>query len=192
MDIRDESGATLEGHVLIRSWSDDGDVVVELDKRNAIHKENVAVAIARALAGQREGQIYSMHFGTGGATVNALDQIVYATPNTSGAADLNVPAYSEVVDQSRGAPSGNGISISHVAGTTYADVEIRCILDKTEPTGQATVDNITTNLAGSFVFDEIGLKTSGGVLLTHITFNPIQKTSNRILEVRYTIRVRVF
>lgn len=55
MDIRDESGATLEGHVLIRSWSDDGDVVVELDKRNAIHKENVAVAIARALAGQREG-----------------------------------------------------------------------------------------------------------------------------------------
>lgn len=191
MDLNETPGTTLEGHVLITSWGDDGVPRIELDKRNAIHKENFAVAIARALSGQKEGQIYSMHFGTGGATVNAIDQIVYATPNTSGAADLNVPAYSEVVDQSRGAPTGNGISVKHVAGTAYADVEIRCLLDKSEPAGQATVDNITTNLAGSFVFDEIALKTSGGVLLTHITFNPVQKTGQRVLEIRYTIRIRV-
>lgn len=182
---------SIEGHVRIVSRGPDGDEIVELDKRNAVHKENMSIALARALAGQREGHLYTMHFGTGGATVNGLDQIVYASPNVSGAADLNIPVYAEIVDSTRGAPSGNKVSVRHIAGTTYTDLEISCVIDKNEPAGQATFDNITTNLAGSFVFDEIGLKSDDGLLLSHITFNPVQKTSNREYYVTYVLRIRL-
>lgn len=179
---------SIRGHVLIKD-AETGEIL--LDKDNAIHKENMSVAIARALAGQDSGKVYTMHFGTGGATVDALDAIVYATPNVSGAADLNTPVYSEVVDQDRGAPDGNQMSVRHVSGGLYSDIEIRCVLDKTEPSGQVTFDNVTTDLSGSFVFDEIGLKSDDGLLLTHITFNPIQKTSNRIFQIIYTLRIRL-
>jgi len=190
----DDLGIKIEGHVLIQSWSDElggKDLKEHLNKRNAVHRENMAVAIARALAAQDSGQVYTIHFGTGGATVDALDAIVYASPNVTGAADLNVPVYSEIVDHKRSAPTGNQMTVRHIAGTLYADIEIRCVLDKSEPSGQVTFDNVTTNLAGSFVFDEIGLKTDDGLLITHITFNPIQKTANRIFQVIYTLRVRL-
>ena len=189
----EEQRISVEGHVKIISWADqDGsDPVLHLSKRNAIHKENMAHAIARALAGQASGHVYSMHFGTGGSTVNALDAITYATPNTTGSANLNVPVYSEVVDESRGAPEGNQTSVIHNSGSLASDVEIRCVIDKSEPAGQATFDNVTTNLAGSFVFDEIGLKSDDGLLLTHITFNPIQKTENRIMAIIYTLRITI-
>lgn len=192
--MKEEARVQVEGHVRIMSWADtvDGtDMRVHLSKRNAIHKENMATAIARALAGQDSGHIYTMHFGTGGATVNALDAITYATPNVTGSANLNIPVYSEVVDELRGAPTGNQMSAIHSSGSLAADVEIRCVIDKTEPAGQATFDNVTTNLAGNFVFDEIGLKSDDGLLLTHITFNPIQKTANRVYQVIYTIRVTI-
>jgi hypothetical protein len=176
------------------SWSDKvggSDPQVHLSKRNAIHKENMGIAIARALAGQVGGHVYTMNFGTGGATVDALDAITYAAPNVTGSANLNVPVYSEVVDEDRGAPDGNQTSVIHNSGSVASDVEIRCVLDKSEPAGQATFDNVTTDLAGSFVFDEIGLKTDDGLLITHITFNPIQKTENRIMQVIYTLRVAI-
>lgn len=189
----DSSGFKAEGHLVIRSYDDidtKSGEVLELDRRNAVHPENMSLAMARSLAGLSTGHIYTMHFGTGGATVDALENIVYQTPNTTGAADLNTPVYSEVVD-AIGAPIGNSSSVKHVAGTEFSDVEIRCLIDKNEPPGQATFDNVTSDLSGTFVFDEIGLKTNDGLLLTHVTFNPIQKTANRVIEVEYTIRIRV-
>lgn len=187
----ESASVSVEGHVRIVSYGDDGAERVELDKRNAVHKENLSIAIAKALGGQKEGRIYTMSFGTGGATVNNLDEIVYASPNVSGAADLNIPVYSEVVDALRGAPTGNRASVRHVAGTTYTDIEIRCIIEKNEPAGQVAFDNITTDLSGDFVFDEIGLKTDDGLLLTHICFSPIQKASNRVIDCRYVLRIKL-
>jgi len=184
----------IEGHILIRSYTDldaRADEVVHLRKRNAVHPENMSIAVARALAGLQTGHLYSLHFGTGGATVDALQAVVYADPNTTGSADLNNPVYSEVIDTSRGAPTGNSASVRHISGSAYSDVEVRCVLDKTEPAGQASFDNVTTTLAGGFVFDEMGLKTDDGLLLTHATFNPVEKTSNRIMEVIYTLRCTV-
>ena len=189
---RDENiSLHVEGHVLIKSYGDDGDEVVHLNKRNAIHKENMSIAVARALSGNQSGRIYTLHFGTGGATVDALKNIVYSDPNVEGSADLNTPVYQEVVDQNRGAPTGNKITIRHIAGTLFTDVELRCVLDKTEPNGQALFDNVSNSLDGQFTFSEMGIKTDDDLLLTHITFNPIEKTANRLMEVIYTLRVRL-
>jgi hypothetical protein len=191
-NIRDEIELHFQGHVKILSYSDkDGnDERVELDKRNAIHKENISIAVARALAGNDNGHIYSMHFGTGGSTVDEAGAISYADPNVVGAADLNVPAYFEVVDRKRGAPEDNITGVRHINGTLFSDVEIRCVLDKGEPIGQAPFDNISYNNEASFVFNEIALKTDDDLLVAHIVFNPIEKTANRVFEVVYTIRIR--
>jgi hypothetical protein len=191
--MKDEIKVGIEGHLRITSWLEDGsDVRTHLDKRNAIHPENMAIAIARAMAGLDSGHVYTMHFGTGGATLDPLGNVIYATPNTTGAADLNTPVYFEVVDQSRSAPIGNQMNVRHINETLFADVEIRCVLDKNEPVGQLAFDNLASNNSqGGFVFDEIALKTDDGLLITHVTFNPIQKSGNRILQVLYTLRFRV-
>lgn len=194
MKHSEQINVSVEGHVKITSYDDlesRSNPRVELDKRNAVHPENMSTALARGIAGLQSGHLYTLHFGTGGATVDTLSSIVYSAPNTSGAADLNTPIYSEVVDTARGAPTGNSANVRHVSSTVYSDVEVRCILDKNEPAGQATVDNVTTDLAGNFIFDEMGLKTDDGLLLTHITFNPVEKTSNRVFEVIYTLRITV-
>jgi len=220
MHLSEELTIRLEGHVLIREYDDkvglaedrklecetsfdteqlrdmymrNGQGQVLLDQRNAIHNEHASIILARGLANRDNGSVYSMHFGSGGATINPLGDIIFATPNTVGASDLNVPTYFEVVDDTLGAPSGNQMAVRHVNGTLFSDVEIRCVIDKDEPFGQQAFDNVGFNInnASLFIFDEIGLKSQDGLLLTHITFSPIQKSANRIIEVVYTLRVRI-
>ena len=220
MQLSDQINIRLEGHVLIREYDDvaglekdrnmecgssfateqlrdnymrNGEGEVLLDQRNAIHDEHASIIIARGLANRDNGSVYSMHFGTGGATIDPLGNIIFATPNTIGAADLNVPVYFEVVDDTLSAPAGNQMAVRHINGTLFSDVEIRCVIDKDEPFGQQAFDNVGFNIndPSVCVFDEIGLKSQDGLLLTHITFSPIQKSANRIIEVVYTLRVRI-
>lgn len=195
----EQMNVSVEGHVLIRAYASEADLKAKtngkivLNKRNAVHPEHASILIARAIANRENGSIYSMHFGTGGATVDPLGNITYATPNTTGAADLNNPVYFEVVDDNEGAPQGNQMAVRHINGTLFSDVEIRCVLDKNEPFGQPAFDNVgNINLNDSqFVFDEIGLKTEDGLLVTHITFSPVEKTASRILEIIYTLRISI-
>ena len=220
MHLSDQMNVRLEGHVLIREYDEmsgllesrkmecedtfaneqlrdkymrEGHGQVVLDQRNAIHNEHASIILARGLANRDDGSVYSMHFGSGGATIDPLGDIIFATPNTVGAADLNVPTYFEVVDDTLGAPPGNQMAVRHINGTLFSDVEIRCVIDKDEPFGQQAFDNVGFNIndASLFIFDEIGLKSQDGLLLTHITFSPIQKSANRIIEVVYTLRVRI-
>jgi hypothetical protein len=193
----DEVKVKIMGHLKIyeyESWdqvgTDSGKVV--LDKRNAVHNENMSIALARAMGNRDNGSVYTMHFGTGGATVDPTGDIIFATPNTSGAADLNTPVYFEVVDDNQGAPDGNQMAVRHINGTLFSDLEIRCVIDKDEPFGQAAFDNVGANLnTSSFVFDEIGLKTEDELLLTHVVFSPLEKSANRIFEVVYSLRFRI-
>ena len=194
-NLSDQISVGFEGHLRILGYDDDKSEPIELlNKRNAIHREHASILLATAIADRDEnGSIYSMHFGTGGATIDPLGNITYATPNTTGAADLNVPAYFEVVNDNAGAPSGNQLAVKHTSGTLFSDVEIRCVLDRNEPFGQAAFDNIAgTNInEATFNFDEIGLKTEAGLLITHVVFSPIEKTANRVIEVVYTLRITV-
>lgn len=192
-DLSEQVNVGLEGHLRIIGYDDGSEPVELLNKRNAIHREHASILIARAMANRNNGSIYTMHFGTGGATIDPLGNITYASPNVTGSADLNVPAYFEVVDDNNGAPSGNQMAIRHVNGTLFSDIEIRCVIDKNEPFGQAAFDNVSgSNINNStFVFDEIGLKTEDGSLLTHVVFSPIEKSANRIIEVVYMLRITV-
>ena len=183
----------MTGHVLIR---DTVTHEVLLDKTNAIHNENMSVAIANSLAHNSDGPIYSIAFGNGAATVNGLGIVTYLPPNTVGAAaNLYNPTYHEVVDQTRAAPADNTLIVRHTQNALFSDIVVTAVLGFGEPAGQSSFDD-ATDMEQEFVFDEIGLKTfnadiNAGSLLTHVIFHPIQKSLNRSIEIVYTIRIQL-
>ena len=188
------SGWHFEGHIKI---FDPETKEVFIDKRNAIHYENMSVAMVNALSNQGQGWIYQMAFGSGGTTVDPTGLITYLTPNTVGVnTGLYNQTYAKVVDQNSTEnvdPTRNKMEIRHVSGATYSDIVISCLLDYGEPVGQDAFDN-SVDMNGNFVFDELGLKSYNpngtGKLLTHVIFHPVQKSLNRLLQVDYTIRVQ--
>jgi len=168
-----------------------------VDKRNAIHYENMSVAMVNSLSNQGLGTIYQMAFGTGGTIVDPTGLISYLTPNTVGVnSSLYNQTYQKIVDQNASEntdPVRNKMEIRHVSGATYSDIVVSCLLDYGEPDGQEAFDN-SQDMSGNFVFDELGLKSydpnGNGKLLTHVIFHPVQKSLNRLLQVDYTIRVQ--
>jgi hypothetical protein len=187
-------GFHFEGHIKIFD-PQNGEVFI--DKRNAIHYENMSVAMVNSLSNQGQGTIYQMAFGTGGTTVDPTGLITYLTPNTIGVnSSLYNQTYAKVVDQNstnNADPVRNKMEIRHISGATYSDILVSCLLDYGEPTDQEAFDN-SVDLSGNFVFDELGLKSynpnGDGKLLTHVIFHPVQKSLNRLLQIDYTIRVQ--
>lgn len=192
----DEMKTTVVGHVLIRD-PETNEILV--DKKNAINFENFSLALAQTIANKPDSWIQEMVFGNGGATVSGIGTITYLPPNVSGqTAKLYGETYYKVVnDQSplNLNPNKNFIQVAHASGTIYSDVIVTCNLDLGEPAGQEAFDT-TTNLQGTYVFDELGLRAYSaagpgqGRLLTHVIFSPVQKSLNRQIEVVYTIRIQ--
>lgn len=189
------SGFHFEGHIKIY---DPETQQVFVDKRNAIHYENISVAMVNSLANQGQGTVYKMAFGTGGTVVDPTGLITYLTPNTVGInSSLYNQTYQKIVDQNAVNnidPVRNKMQIRHVSGATYSDILVSCLLDYGEPLDQEAFDN-SVNMEGEFVFDELGLQSQGinntdGKLLTHVIFHPVQKSLNRLLQIDYTIRVQ--
>ena len=187
-------GFHFEGHIKI---FDPTTGEVFQDKRNAIHYENMSVAMVNSLGNQGKGWIYQMAFGNGGTTVDPTGLISYLTPNTVGVnTSLYNQTYQKVVDQNASEntdPVRNKMEIRHISGATYSDIIISCLLDYGEPDGQEAFDN-SVDMSGTYVFDELGLKSydpsGSGKLLTHVIFHPVQKSLNRLLQIDYTIRVQ--
>lgn len=194
MQGKDLSGIHIEGHIKIY---DPKTQEVFINKRNAIHYENMSVALAESIANAGQGFIYEIAFGNGGTTVDPTGIITYLTPNSTGtSATLYSETYSKVVDDrsvTNVDPVRNKIETRHVTGTNYTDVFVTCLLDYGEPQGQDAFDN-TTNNNSDFVFDELGLRsyspTGTGKLLTHVIFHPVQKSLNRLIQVDYTVRIQ--
>jgi hypothetical protein len=176
---------------------------VFVDKTNAIHYENMSIALAQSLAeyfvaGQQVGYIYAMAFGNGGSAVDPTGVITYLPPNITGQnADLYNQTYLKVVNQNSAAntdPTRNNLTVLHTAGKVYTDILVTCLLDYGEPAGQQAFDN-STNFNGEFVFDELGLKAWEGasddlMLITHVIFHPVQKSLNRQIQIDYTVRIQ--
>ena len=139
----EKGGFHVEGHIKI---FDPETNEVLIDKRNAIHYENMSVAMAQSLSNQNS-----------------------ATNND---------------------PLRNKMEIRHITGATYTDIVVSCLLDYGEPSSQEAFDN-SVDMAGEFVFDELGLKAAGtDKLLTHVIFHPVQKSLNRLIQIDYTIRIQ--
>ncbi|VVC05067.1 Uncharacterised protein [uncultured archaeon] len=168
-----------------------------LEKENSIHYENLSVAIAQSLgAGPLEssspGFVYTMNFGNGGTTVNSSGIITYNPPNTVGAtAQLYNQTYSKVINSQFSATTdttNNYITYDHTSGKAYTDVVIACRLDYGEPSDQLTTDS-ANSLETTYAFDELGLFSYEGQLLTHVIFSPLIKSLNRSIDISYTLRI---
>ena len=194
MQSKDLTGLHIEGHIKI--WSPESKEIY-VDKRNAIHYENISIALADSIANSGQGFIYEIAFGNGGTAVDPTGIITYLTPNSTGTnASLYNETYTKVVDDrsvSNVDPTRNYIETRHVTGVNYTDVFVTCLLDYGEPSGQNAFDN-TTNNDSNFVFDELGLKsyssTGNSKLLTHVIFHPVQKSLNRLIQIDYTVRIQ--
>ena len=193
-NFKEDNGVFLQGHIKIFDPTN-GEVIV--DKRNAIHYENMSISLAESLGNAGEGFIYQMAFGNGGTSIDPTGIITYLTPNSTGTnASLYNQTFIKVVDDrsvNNTDPARNKIESRHVSGTNYTDILVSCLLDYGEPTGQDAVDN-AANADSLYVFDELGLvgySPSGqGRLLTHVVFHPVQKSLNRLIQIDYTVRVQ--
>ena len=195
--IKDTGGVMMEGHIRIFDPETGEDYV---NKRNAIHYENMSQALANSLANKTTGFVHEMAFGNGGTSVDPTGIITYLTPNSTGTnATLYNQSYYKVIDDNSSTnkdTTRNKMEVRHTAGNKYTDIVCTCTLDYGEPTGQAAFDN-TTDFNGDFVFDELGLKSWQGTengstnkLLTHVIFHPVQKSLNRLIQIDYTLRIQ--
>jgi len=139
--LKDKSGILIEGHIKI---FDPENQQVFVNKRNAIHYENMSVALARSIANQGQGWIYEMSFGNGGTNVDPTGIITYLTPNSTGTnASLYNQTYTKVVDDrsiNNIDPVRNKIDIRHVSGTNYTDVLVTRLLEYGQPSRQHAFD----------------------------------------------------
>lgn len=172
----------VDGHVLIKD--DLGNTL--LDKKNAVHPQNISRVIARALSNESNFWIHRIAFGNGGTQVSANLDVTYNTPNDGITPDpagyssqLYNETYWEIVDESN-ALIGTGpgavqaddpASVEHTSGPGVRSSEnggvsqviISVTLNPSEPTGQAANSFLgsSENPEESFTFDEIGLFTTG-------------------------------
>jgi hypothetical protein len=193
-NFKDTNGILLEGHIKIHD-PNSGEVLI--NKRNAIHYENMSISLAESLANAGQGWIHEMSFGNGGTSIDPTGIITYLTPNSTGTnASLYNQTFTKVVDDrsvNNIDPVRNKIETRHVSGTNYTDILVTCLLDYGEPNGQDAFDT-ASGTESLYVFDELGLRsyspTGDGRLLTHVIFHPVQKSLNRLIQIDYTVRVQ--
>lgn len=97
---------------------------VLLDKYNAIHPQNMARIIARALANEPQSSIYRIAFGNGGTTVDAAFSVNYKTPNDGQSPDISTwdsriynETYSEIIDEGQ-------VSLNPLLGTDPGSADL--------------------------------------------------------------------
>jgi len=191
---KDLTGIHVEGHIKIFN-PETGQIYI--NKRNAIHYENMSISLAESMSNAGRGFVYKMIFGNGGTRIDETGIITYLTPNSIGTnASLYNKTYSKVVDDRAAVntdPLRNKIEVRHVTGMNYTDIFVTCLLDYGEPADQEAFDN-TTNNNGNYVFDELGLESynpdGDGRLMTHVIFHPVQKSLNRLIQIDYTVRIQ--
>ena len=135
-NMQDKNGVLVQGHIKI---FDPETKEIYINKRNAIHYENMSIALADSLSNQGEGFIYEMSFGNGGTSVDPTGIITYLTPNNTGAnATLYNQTYTKVIDD-RSAnntdPTRNKLETRHMlcgsyrCGSILNDFALLCLLE---------------------------------------------------------------
>jgi len=167
----------------------EGDVL--LDKSNAIHSQNMARAISRALSREPNSFIHRIAFGNGGSFTDAGETTIINLPNDGTRGDgwesrLYNETYSEIIDEnnilvgtdpgSSGPNStrigGGSVPSEDPEGTGVISLEVgrksniiaTMFLNKSEPISQLSQGTIDTEIIAeekSFEFDELGFYTTG-------------------------------
>jgi hypothetical protein len=200
----DSTHINIDGHVKI--W-DPKTKEILVSKHNAINPETMTLILAQMLQGNNDSYVYELHFGNGGLIIDETGNITYndVTDNLSTGieAGLYNATYFKVVDTidttNNIDPINNKVVVSHTTGLNYTDLVITCTLEENEP-DSSSENNLIDSPAeynGDYIFNELGLKSRGsdgkntGYLLSHIVFDPVQKSANRVIQVIYTLRIRV-
>jgi hypothetical protein len=161
-----------------------GEVIRET--KNAVHPQNMARVIARALANEDNHHIYRMAFGNGGTRVDASELITYYPPHDGQAPDPNTynstmynQTYYEVIDDQSplistgpgAVPANDPPSVPYISGPGCRSIEsgliskvvCECVLNSSEPTSEYLTDVLGTPgyPESSFTFDEISLYSTG-------------------------------
>jgi hypothetical protein len=194
----------IDGHVKI--W-DPNTQEIFVNKRNAINPETMPLIMATMLQGNNDCHIYEMHLGNAGLIIDETGNITYndVTDNlaTGTEAGLYNATYFKVIDAGDTTnnydPTNNNVVVTHTSGLNYTDLVITCTLEENEPNSSSENILITSpaELNGDYIFNELGLKSKGstgkntGYLLSHIVFDPVQKSANRVIQIIYTLRIRV-
>ena len=200
----DSTHINIDGHVKI--W-DPKTKEILVSKHNAINPETMTLILAQMLQGNNDSYVYEMHFGNGGLIIDETGNITYndVTDNLSTGieAGLYNATYFKVVDTvdttNNIDPINNKVVVSHTTGLNYTDLVITCTLEENEPDSSSENNLIDSpsEYNGDYIFNELGLKSRGsdgkntGYLLSHIVFDPVQKSANRVIQVIYTLRIRV-
>jgi len=181
---------SVKGHVKILENLKDGTQNTLLDKNNAVHPQNMARILARALAHEPNSYIWRLALGNGGTTWASDGSIIFKTPNDGSDGSgwesrLYNETYSEIVDDSSplvgtdpGSADANNVrpgggadpaddpapdsTVSQEVGTK-SNVIITMYLNENEPDGE--LPNVTDPSQGTadmyFDFNELGLYSSG-------------------------------
>jgi hypothetical protein len=182
----------ITGHVSMID-ADTGSVI--LAKRNAIHAENMSMAVAGVMSGTLNSSglssmISQLCFGNGGTTVDLTGLVTYNATKNASITDTLYNQTHAIFVNNKIEDDANNISFIHSYSETYSDIIIRATLGYADLPGQDAIDDTATQTS-DYVFDEIGLKTQQGRLLTHMIFHPVQKSANRKIQVVYTIRFSI-
>ena len=162
----------VKGHCKIED--DLGNVL--LDRDNAVHPQNMARIISRALSNESNNWVHRIAFGNGGTDIDAAQTVTFKTPNDGQPPDIQTwdsrlynETYSEIIDELNpalgvdpgsaddrvGVRAGGGsfpesdIGLTGVFSTSLgltSEVEIKVILNPDEPSGQLDNDQ-TSNVS---------------------------------------------
>lgn len=181
----DNFNVSVKGHVSIFNQTENRYM---LDKFNAVHPQNMARIIARALAREPNSYIYRLALGNGGAQY-VTGQVVINPPidgrdGSGWESRLYNETYSEIVDDTNvnvgsdpGSSDASGVRpgggsdpnddsapdsvVSQEVGTK-SNIIVTMYLNQNEPSGQiATISDSVDTADAYFDFNELGLYSFG-------------------------------
>jgi hypothetical protein len=186
---------SIEGHVKIVDLTANR---VLFEGHNAINSETMSIVIANMLKGNLSNYISELHIGNGGTVIDEDGNITYKDVvenlELGTLAELYNPLYYKIVDELDTAanddPTRNFLSVVHSEGLSYTDLTITCTLEEDQP-------SLPGSSAGEVIFNELGLKNrnrtglNSGYLLSHVVFEPVTKNAGRVVQIVYTLRIRL-
>lgn len=200
----DTTNISIDGHVKI--WDPESREIF-VSKHNAINPETVTLIVATMLQGNNNSYISEMHLGNGGLIIDETGNITYNDVNDNLSTGLEAGLYNatyfkvvDVKDITNNLDTvNNNVAVNHTTGLNYTDLVVTCTLTENEPNSLSEDSLVVSpeDSSGDYIFNELGLKSRGaagkntGYLLSHIVFDPVQKSADRVIQIVYTLRIRV-